>query len=157
MKTESTSRFVSLADLASELGSSRSAVRCWLDAGGVASYSFGAGKNSKVSYMRTDVEDWLAGQRDEDDGSDCEESDAEAVEASADGDQDDLDPDDEDDEDDQDPDDDDDEDDQDDQDLDDDDEEPDVGLDEEEDLDDLDDPEDDLVDDSCLNPTQGAW
>ncbi len=51
--------FIGLAEVASELGASRSAVRGWLESAGVEAFCFGSGKNSKLSYRRSDIDDWV--------------------------------------------------------------------------------------------------
>ncbi len=145
--------FVSLASVASSLGASKAAVRCWLETAGIAAFAFGAGKNARLSYRLEDVNSWIDESKETDD--DFDEEEGAATDSSGDSDEDsdgfvegdDVEPDvgqfDDDDDDDQAPDDDD-------QDLDED-----ADTDDEADLDE--DDEADLVDDSCANPSRRSW
>jgi excisionase family DNA binding protein len=71
-KTASSTRFVSLTDLAEELGATSSTVRRWLTEGGVSSYQLG-GAGGVVRYRRDEVEEWLTRSGDSDSDSESDE------------------------------------------------------------------------------------
>lgn len=59
-------RFVTLAEVAVDLGASRSAVRGWLEEAQIRAFCFGSGRNAKITFLREDVEGWV---------SECQETD----------------------------------------------------------------------------------
>lgn len=82
-------KFVTLAEVAQELGASRATVRAWLAEGGVAAYAFGTGQNSTLRYLREEVDDWIDEQEEAEavNPADGDEGDEEADEADDDDDQ----------------------------------------------------------------------
>jgi predicted DNA-binding transcriptional regulator AlpA len=85
MKNDSTSRFVSLAEVAEEIGAARSTVRAWLEQAEVDPYTFGDARNAKLYFKREEIEDWLASATVEDDDDDDDDADLEEDDLEEDG------------------------------------------------------------------------
>jgi hypothetical protein len=62
-----TSRFVSLADIAEDLGAARSTVRAWLDEAELEPYTFSRSRNAKMFFRRCDIDTWIESAIEEDD------------------------------------------------------------------------------------------